>query len=78
MDLAIGWVDADSQAAASRSSSTLRSARLRGHDPLHDEIAAGDCAGFIHDNGFHVVKCFQRHAALEQDAALGACAMPAK
>ena len=73
MDLAIGWVDADSQAAASRSNSfDLRA--CGGHDPLHDEIAAGDRTGFIHDNGFHVVKCFQRHAALEQDAALGACA----
>ena len=40
-----------------------------GNNILHDKVALGDRAGFIHDNGFHIIQRLERRAALEQDAA---------
>ena len=47
---------------------------LRRNDLLYYKVALGDGAGLIHNNGFNVIQCFQRSAALEQDTAPGACA----
>ena len=69
-----GWKRPHTAAASHRSSFSFERNALRRDDLLYHEVALGDGAGLIHDDGLYVIERLERRAALEQDATPRACA----
>ena len=67
IDFASGWFElCSASAAACRSAAPLDA--LRGHEPAHRELAGGDRAGLVHDDGVDLGRRLERAGLLDHDA----------